>query len=54
MPTDPAPRAPGARLRPVHGWTMFSSMPSGGPVGLSPVARTTVTHALGAVAVVPI
>ncbi|WP_433395789.1 universal stress protein [Streptomyces sp. CA-146814] len=110
---------PGARLRIVHGWTMFSSMLSGGPVfdresaagsaerslsevtagwetryprvevvrepvngsasrtlvtasataaltvigrrkggeslglGLSPVAQTTVTHALGPVAVVP-
>ncbi|MDQ0797659.1 universal stress protein [Streptomyces sp. B1I3] len=110
---------PGARLRLVHGWTMFSSMLSGGPVfdreaaadaaertlaeltsgwfdtypqvevvcepvsgsasrtlvtasataaltvvgrrkggeslglGLSPVAQTTVTHALGPVAVVP-
>ncbi|MFI2781443.1 universal stress protein [Streptomyces sp. ALB3] len=111
---------PGARLRLVHGWTMFSSMLSGGPVfdseaaaeaadraladltrgrherypqvdvvpepvrgsasrtlvtasataaltvvgrrkggeslglGLSPVAQTTVTHALGPVAVVPV
>jgi nucleotide-binding universal stress UspA family protein len=110
---------PGARLRLVHGWTMFSSMLSGGPLfdseaaadsaertlaeltagrrerypqvdvvrepvrgsasrtlvtasatsaltvigrrkggeslglGLSPVAQTTVTHALGPVAVVP-
>jgi nucleotide-binding universal stress UspA family protein len=110
---------PGARLRIVHGWTMFSSMLSGGPVfdrdaaagaaartlaeltagrqerypqvevvrepvggsaartlvtasataaltvigrrkggeslglGLSPVAQTTLTHALGPVAVVP-
>ncbi|MGW4230791.1 universal stress protein [Streptomyces sp. NPDC004980] len=110
---------PGARLRLVHGWTMFSSMLSGGPIfdreaaagaaertlaeltagrlekyplvdvvrepvsgsasrtlvtasataaltvvgrrrggeslglGLSPVAQTTVTHALGPVAVVP-
>ncbi|WP_326696375.1 universal stress protein [Streptomyces sp. NBC_01754] len=116
---DAAASRPGARLRLVHGWTMFSSMLSGGPVldsaaaaenaertlteltagwiekyprvevvrepvrgsasrtlvtasataeltvvgrrrggeslglGLSPVAQTTVTHALGPVAVVP-
>ncbi|MFJ7201178.1 MULTISPECIES: universal stress protein [unclassified Streptomyces] len=116
---ETAASRPGARLRIVHGWTMFSSMLSGGPVfdrdavadsaertlaeltagwrekypqvdvvrepvggsasrtlvtasataaltvvgrrrggeslglGLSPVAQTTLTHALGAVAVVP-
>ncbi|MCX4968015.1 universal stress protein [Streptomyces sp. NBC_00654] len=116
---ETAASRPGARLRIVHGWTMFSSMLSGGPVfdreaaadsaertlaeltagrqekypqvhvvrepvsgsasrtlvtasataaltvigrrkggeslglGLSPVAQTTVTHALGPVAVVP-
>ncbi|MFJ8976577.1 universal stress protein [Streptomyces sp. NPDC102282] len=116
---EAAASRPGARLRLVHGWTMFSSMLSGGPVfdsgaaadaadralaeltagrcetypgvevvrepvrgsasrtlvtasataaltvvgrrrggeslglGLSPVAQTTVTHALGPVAVVP-
>ncbi|MEU9321047.1 universal stress protein [Streptomyces sp. NPDC048295] len=116
---ETATSRPGARLRIVHGWTMFSSMLSGGPVfdrdavadsaertlaeltagwrekypqvevvrepvggsasrtlvtasataaltvvgrrrggeslglGLSPVAQTTLTHALGAVAVVP-
>ncbi|MGY5032933.1 universal stress protein [Streptomyces sp. 900116325] len=116
---EAATARPGARLRVVHGWTMFSSMLSGGPVfdrdaaagaaertlaeltagrpekypqvevvqepvhgsashtlvtasataaltvigrrkggeelgfGLSPVAQTTLTHALGPVAVVP-
>ncbi|MEW2175681.1 universal stress protein [Streptomyces sp. NPDC005406] len=116
---ETAAARPGARLRVVHGWTMFSSMLSGGPVfdrdaaadsaerslaeltagwrekypqvevmkepvngsasrtlvtasataaltvigrrkggeslglGLSPVAQTTLTHALGPVAVVP-
>ncbi|WP_069174193.1 universal stress protein [Streptomyces griseus] len=116
---EAAASRPGARLRLVHGWTMFSSMLSGGPIfdreaaaeaaqrtlaeltsgwiekypqvdvvrepvsgsasrtlvtasataaltvvgrrrggeslglGLSPVAQTTVTHALGPVAVVP-
>lgn len=117
---EAAASRPGARLRLVHGWTMFSSVLSGGPVfdseaaadsadralaeltagrqekyprvrvvrepvrgsasrtlvtasataaltvvgrrrggeslglGLSPVAQTTVTHALGPVAVVPV
>lgn len=43
---EAAASRPGARLRLVHGWTMFSSMLSGGPVFDSEAAAASASRAL--------